>query len=177
MSAMQQVDRGTEIGAALGIIVFVVVLVVMMTFRFPPTVASVRWTLERGENVMVVRFPESPRERREEIIVRDSSDEPSTVSRIFVTTGDQPQRGTLTDLTAEQRAAWTRVRSDLCQQPPQSSQPPPPVFEIGIRCPRPDGTFGRVILVSFAPDQLPTEVHDLILTTDSPSCTEPLCGW
>ncbi len=174
---MLHTSRPEEVRFFISVVVALLLGLVFWAVRFPPTVPGVRAVLERGYNVLVVRFPESPHERREELIINDSPDETPFVSRSVVTTGEQPFRGTVTSLTAEQHVAWTQVRNDMCQQPPITPEPVSPVFEVAIRCPLPDGTFGRVIQFRIAAPDLPAVLRELMRTVPSPSCTDPMCGW
>jgi hypothetical protein len=171
-------DKRIESWLQVGMLVVAVIgILVVAVYRPPPIVPSVRAIIGRGPTVFVIRFPESDVERREQIVIREYQQRASELSRSYVVASDEREQRIALDLTNAQQAAWVHLRTQWCQQTPNSPDSSVIAFEIASRCPKPDGSLGRVVEFRIAPDQLPTELRNLIMMTSSPSCKDPLCGW
>jgi hypothetical protein len=168
-----------EIQYVIAVVIFVVGALGMSLIRLPSPVPAVSGVVGRGSNLLVLRFPESPQEQREEIILRDREDESATLLRVFVTTGEQTQQGIVSELTVDQEMAWRQFYMAWCQREQISTNSPreQAVFEIAVRCPLRDGYLGTIVEFDIAAAQLPAELRELIRNTPSPSCEDPLCGW
>ncbi len=168
------------LGALLVIVVMLIIGFIISKQFFNKTL-PVDVLLNRSGNDIVVRFPERPDSRQEEVLINPliHTDGAITASRLFVSRfgGQADAEGNTIPLSTTHWVAWNALRTEWCLHPPPNDPVPEPAFHIGVNCPQKSAARLPRLIFQMSPAALPASLRALLEAIPSPGCADPLCGW
>ncbi len=157
------------------VILALIIIIVSQLWHAGRIADDVGSLVHNGGRVIAIRFPDSPTEQREfVIIVEPRGSYAPHVARVV--NDGQRERGSVTDLPARQWTDLEHLRTSWCQELPTFAPSAQPSFDVGIACNLP---IQRIHSYTFQLplDKVPPEIKALLRSASSPTCRDPFCGW